>query len=301
VSDEQTESIHPDDDEDGRDRIGEATVHRFIERSSDVIIARADFERLITAYEDHVRRWENQIDGLALVLASQGLGAATLHLSCRPAGETIGWTVNIRKPPTNLFITGDSAQRSVTGRVFIENVKTAESSRMFVQISRPTEPLAQSTVDVTGLDVLEMFDQFYDQSEQTPARFFEIDEREYMMIVGLPDVDEDWLRELSLEEAVELAEGELKSLGRMVYRFHCGCNPDRIMELMLNLYGDRPAELFEGDAGVEVLCPRCGRRWQIHRDEFDRAAQSGNAPGEDAPGEDARGEDAPGDAGGEPG
>lgn len=270
MNDELPDSIHPDDDT-GPGRIGEATVHRFIERSSDVIIARADCDRLITAYEDHVRRWENQIDGLALVLASQGLGAATLHLSCRPAGETVGWTINIRKPPTNLFITGDSSLRTVTGRVFAENVRTAESSRVFVQISRPGESLAQSTVDVVGLDVLEMFDQFYDQSEQTPARFFEIDEREYMMIVGLPDVDEGWLRELTIEEAIELSEGELKSLGQMVYRFHCGCNPERIIELMLNLYGEQPGELFQGDHDVEVLCPRCGRRWHVAREEFDQA------------------------------
>ena len=98
------------------DRVGEATVQRYIDRDHDLFIARAHFGPMFDAYLDHVRRWEHQADDLALTFARQGLGGATLHLSFRPRGEIIGWTINIREPATNVFITGDSERSIVTGR-----------------------------------------------------------------------------------------------------------------------------------------------------------------------------------------
>jgi len=254
------------------DRVGEATVRRHIDHQHDVIIVTADFGSMLAAYLDHVRRWEYAIDDLSYTFMRQGLGAATLHLSCRPRGEVIGWTINIRTPPTNIFLTGDSDAAIVTGRIFTDNVRTYDTSRMFVQISQPGKEPVQSTVDVTGLDIFGIFEQYYDQSEQTPARFFEINDREYLMIHGLPEVDGWWLQNLTREEAVALTNGELKSLGDTTYRLQCGCNPTRIMEIMVDLYRQDPTELFRGESEVEVMCPRCGRRWSVERDAFEAAA-----------------------------
>lgn len=254
--------------EPGSDRVGEATVRRFIDRDHDVLVTVGDFGPLFDAYLEHVRRWESTPDGLSQTIMRQGLGAAALHLSTRPRGEVVGWTIHLHQPPTNVFLTGDSGELTVTGRIFTDKVDPLEASRVYVQISRNGGKPVQSMVDVVGLDILQIFEQYYARSEQVSARLFEITDQEFMMILGLPDTDLDWLRGLSRDEALGIVEDELKSIGRMTYRFLCGCTADKILEVVRSMFEEDPEELLRGDDGVEIFCPRCGRRWWIERGQF---------------------------------
>jgi hypothetical protein len=254
------------------DRVGHATIRRFIDHEHDLLIARGDFGPMFAAYLDHARRWESEPDGLSQTLMRQGLGAATLHLATRPPGESVGWTIHVHRPPTNLFLTGDSRDAVVTGRVFTENVRAADSSRMYVQTSRSSGEPSQSTIEVLGFDVLEMFERYYRQSEQTPARFFEIDDVSFLMLSALPEADAQWLGALRREEALGIAEDDLRPLGEAIFQFRCGCNTERMLEVVRTMFRKAPHELFRGDAGVEISCPRCGRRWWIDRAQFDAEA-----------------------------
>lgn len=253
------------------DRPGEATVHRYIDRDRDLLVARGDFGPLFAAYLDHARRWEQEPDDLSQTFMRQGLGAAVLHLAGRPKGEFVGWTIQIHRPPTNVFLTGDSAEGIVTGRIFTENVRETDHSRMYVQTSRAPGRTSRSTIEVYGLDILEMFERFYRQSEQNPARFLEVSPESLVMLLALPDADTEWLTSLPREEALAVPDGKLRSLGTTIFRFQCGCNPDRILEVVRKMFRSDPAELFRGDPGVEISCPRCGRRWWVDRERFDRA------------------------------
>ena len=264
------------------DRLGEVTIHRHIDRENDLLVMRGDFAPLFAAYLDHVRRWESEPDDLSQTLMRQGLGGAILHLSARPDGETVGFTINVHQPSTNLFLTGDNTEKTIVGRVFTEDVKPSDHSRMFVQSSRRGAEPVQSAVEVEGLDILQVFEQYYDRSEQTSARFLEINDTNYVMLLALPEADDDWLRALSREEALVVAGDELKELGQSVYRFRCGCNPDRMMELVRGLFAQDPGQLFREDDGVEILCPRCGRRWWMVRAEFDAAGDGEADEGEGA-------------------
>lgn len=251
------------------DRVGQATIRRFIDRERDLLVARGDFGPMFAAYLDHTRRWESEPDGLSQTMMRQGLGAAALHLSARPPGELVAWTIHIHRPPTNLFLTGDSAEAIITGRVFTANVRPADRSRMYVQTTRSTGKASRSTIEVFGLDVLEMFEQYYRQSEQTPVRFFEVDDESFLMLSSLPDAEPQWLERLTRDEALGIAEDDLKSLGDTVFTFRCGCNPERMLEVVRAMFRKDPDELFRGDPGVEISCPRCGRRWWIDRAQFD--------------------------------
>jgi hypothetical protein len=259
------------------DRPGEATIRRFIDRERDLLVARGDFGPLFAAYLDHARRWEHEPDPLSQVFMRQGLAAAALHLAARPKGDHVGWTIQIHQPPTNVFLTGDSVDAIVTGRIFTENVRPSDRSRMYVQTSRGGGRTSGSTIEVYGLDILEMFERFYRQSEQTPARFVEVTPESFLMLLALPDADVDWLAALSRDEAIGIAEDDPKPLGDTTFRFQCGCNPDRMLEVVRQLYRDGASELFGGDAGVEISCPRCGRRWWIERAQFDAARRPGPA------------------------
>lgn len=251
------------------DRPGEATVRRFIDRENDVLVTVGDFGPMFAAYLDHVRRWEVEPDALSQVMMRQGIGGLVLHLANRPATESVGWTIHVREPATNLFLAGDAGETNVTGRVYTEGVKEAEDSRVYVQVSREGRPPTQSMVDVEGVDVLSMFEQYYARSEQLPARFFEVTDQEFVMVLALPEADDKWVLGLSREEALALLDRDLKPLGEETYRFQCGCTSERMLEVVRGLFAEKPDDLFREDDGVEVFCPRCGRRWWVDREMFE--------------------------------
>ncbi len=253
------------------DRLGEATVVRRLDPQRTVAVAEADFGRLFAAYEAHVERWELPLDGLSRAMMREGLAALTLHLATRPPTETAGVTLNVKEPPLNLFLTGDAGESSVAGRIFTEDVRTAETGRLFVQTFRPGTGPVQSTIDVDGLDVLGIFEDYYARSEQHSARFFDLEDDRYIMLLALPDAGEGRLESMSREDAVALLDSGLQDLEERTFRFHCGCNPEKIVAALRQIFTADPEELFRGDPEVEAFCPRCGARWHVTREEFDRA------------------------------
>lgn len=250
-------------------KIGEALIERAMDSERQALIAYGDFEQLFQAYLAHCRRWEDVPDHLALTAMRQGLAGAALYLSCRPRDEIVGWTISIQEPPLNLFLTGDAGTNSVTGRAFPDGVREAEANRLFVQSRRPTTGTHESAIEVDGLDVLGIFEQYYDQSEQFPARFFDYDDGRYVMAVGLPGLDEGWLHGLDRDAIADsIRSGSLTKLDTRLYRFACGCTEERLREVVRLSYQDNPDELFQDDPAVEVQCPRCGHMWDIRREDF---------------------------------
>jgi molecular chaperone Hsp33 len=249
--------------------IGAATIQRSLDPERLLSLASGDFGGIFAAYEEHVRRWELPLDGLSSTMMRQGLAALGLHLVTRPNDESCGVTINIQSPPLNLFFTGDARDSTLTGRAFHEDVQTAASSRIFVQSVRPRTGALQSTMDVQGLDVLAMFEDYYARSEQFPARFVALDCDRYGLVQGLPDGGRERIAALTPEATVALFASPLDFLQEHTLRFRCGCNPDKIVRALRVVFDGRDAELFQSDAGVEAFCPRCGARWWITREEYE--------------------------------
>jgi molecular chaperone Hsp33 len=249
------------------DRPGEALLRRYIDNKRAIIISEGDFTTLVEGWRHHTALWGAGLDGLSLVLGEQGLAAAALYLANRPRDEVVAWTLNFAQPPTNLFLTGDARESNVTGRVFTEGVKTTESGRLFVQAHRPGREPMESVIEVEGLDVLLIFEQYFERSEQNPARFFELGRGRFLMVLGLPGVDGGWLHGLSAEASLGLVD-QARLLEGRVFRFECGCSPAKMMAAVRGIFHANPEELFRGDAQVETSCPRCGRRWWIRRSQF---------------------------------
>ena len=201
--------------------------------------------------------------------AVYGNESAMENESARVSGESVGVTINVHTPPLNLFLTGDAGDRTLTGRVFTEDVRTASTSRMFVQAFRPATGPMQSTIDVDGLDVLGMFEDYYERSEQSPARFFELGGDRYGMVKALPDGGAEQVRALTAESAKALFEGRLDLMEAQPLRFRCGCNPEKIVAALRGIFAGKEEELFQGDSAVEAFCPRCGARWWIERTAYD--------------------------------
>jgi molecular chaperone Hsp33 len=247
---------------------GEVVIRRQIENTRACLIASGDFSDLLAGWWSHASLWDGEPDGLSSILMRQGLAAAALHLANRPRNETVAWTLNLKQPPTNLFLTGSSADGTITGRVITEGVRTEESSRLFVQVVKPRGEPQTSRLDVDGFDVLEIFEQYFDRSEQNPARFFALEQERFAAVLGLPGVDPDWLHALEIDAARALLQ-TATTIEERSFRFECGCSPERILTVMRSMFGSDPNELFHEENRVEVFCPRCGRRWWVDREQFD--------------------------------
>ena len=248
-------------------RLGDVVIARRLHADRSVVVASGNFSDLLQSYREHVRIWGPEPDGLTDTMARQGLAATALHLTGRPRDESVGITMNIRTPPINVFLAG-AADGSVIGRVFTENVKTADASRFFLQSVRPGTQPTLSAIEVRGLDVLGIFEQYYEQSLQYPARFYELGDDRFLMVQGLPGVDREWVRALDCEQAWGLTNGDGLALDERRFRFHCGCNPQKILEALRGIFASNPDDLFRGEEQVETFCPRCGRRWWIRRESF---------------------------------
>lgn len=246
---------------------GAASVTRRHHQGRNVILSEGHFGSLLEAYANHARIWQTDSDGLIDVMMRQGLAALTLHLANRPRDTSVGLTLNLKRPPLNLFLTGEASERTVTGRAFVDGVRVAESSRLFMQARRPLHEPTQSTIEVEGFDLLEIFEQYYARSEQHPARFFELGTDAYLMVLALPGIDGAWLRGLDPDGARALLD-DTTPLEDRTFRFECGCNPQKMVAALRSLFEGRPEELFQGETQVEASCPRCGRRWWIQAEGF---------------------------------
>ena len=253
----------------GKARAGEVVVRRAFDGGRNLLIAQGQFAAFLAGYRAHVARWELETDGLLDVMMRQGLAGLALHLTARPEDESVGLTVNIRHPAINLFLTGDATQSWVTGRAITEGVRTSESSRLYVQAQRPGHEPSTSILEIDGLDLLDILEQYYRKSEQAPARFYELPDDAFLGIFSLPGANLEWLERLGPDEAAALAAGELSPLGEKTFRFQCGCNPTKMLRVLRSLFRTQPEELFEGESGVETHCPRCGARWWIERAAFE--------------------------------
>jgi redox-regulated HSP33 family molecular chaperone len=156
----------------------------------------------------------------------------------------------------------------VVGRVFLDNVKQTETSQLFVEIQRRGRTPYRSAIEVEGLDVFEIFEQYFSRSEQVNTKFYEVSDTDFVMFQALPDVDSEWLGKLDRDAALDAIESPTKKLDTQIFNFRCGCDVDRMTKVVKGMYADQPNELFQGDDRVEVVCPRCGHKWWLNRDGF---------------------------------
>lgn len=239
-------------------------------RHRNALLARADFGDLFVDYYLHVGQHQLRVAPEHAAVFKRALAAFTLHCASRPWNELTAWTINFQQPLLNVFLTADNETGAVAGRVFDENVKEGPASLFYADVVRGRQPARRSVVTFQGSDPLAAVEAFYAGSEQRGARFFQLGEEDFLLVVEHPDCDLAWFRGLDLEQARELAGKETVSqLERRIYRWHCGCNQQRMMEVLAPAMRQEPDALFAGDPKVEIRCPRCGARHAVTREALE--------------------------------
>lgn len=235
-------------------------------RHKNVLLVRAQFTPIYTDYYLHLMdqklRHKEELDQkLKDLLALQ-----TLHLTARPWAETIAWTVTLRAPRVNFFVTGGSVYENITGNLFTENIKEPSRNVLFAQTTENNAEGRKSTVELESNDPIEWIETYYTQSEQRPARAFRLDDENYALLAAQPDADLEWLEGLTAEDVAKITEvEETKVLETRKFKFNCGCSVEKILPA-LAAYKDKKEELFQGDPAIEVSCPRCGAKYQVTPD-----------------------------------
>lgn len=239
-------------------------------RDRNALLARADFGELFVDYYLHLSANQIKVAPEHDALFKRALAAFTLHCASRPRNELTAWTINFQRPLVNLFLTGDNSTGAVTGRVFDENVKEGPENLFFADVVRGTQPKRRSAVPFTGEDPIAAAEAFYTRSEQRGARYFQLGEEDFALVTEHPDCDLSWFRGLTSEQVRDLDRTQtLALLERRIYRWHCGCNQDRMMEVLTPTMKHDPEALFGDDPKVEIRCPRCSARHTITREALE--------------------------------
>jgi hypothetical protein len=249
---------------------GCAVVQRHLDDEHEAIIARVDLREMASAYEDHARLWDLAPDPLDAVMMRQFLAAACLYLSSRPTDEDVAWTLNLATPPLNLFVSGSTARNAVTGRLYRESVRDVDQSVLYVDTRRSQGSDRRSVVEVEGLDLLLIFEQFAQRSDQALQRFFELDEHDFLMVASLPTDRRGWISELDRAGALAAFE-QARPLDEREFWWQCGCTKERIVQVIGSAFLGAGEATVRADETLDVTCPRCGRHWSVGMADLDEA------------------------------
>lgn len=245
-------------------------VRTYFVRGRNALLARAEFGDLYVDYYLHQGQYgyhhAPEHDGML----KEALAALTLHCGSRPWNEAWAWTIHFQEPLLNLFVTGDNRRGIITGQIFTENVKDDGRNLFCADLVRERQDSRRSTVEFTGSNPFAIVEEYYRQSEQRPARYFEQGPEDFVMISAQPGCDLDWLEQLDGEKVRTLDKSEtLSLLEERAYRWGCGCSEERMLAILAPVMRSDPASLFGEEDLIRISCPRCGAHHVITREALE--------------------------------
>ena len=256
-----TQMLNPD--------LSVAEIRSYYVRKRNALLVRGRFSPLYLDYYLHLMQHGIKHHDRLDQMLKDALAGIALHLCSRPQDESSAWTINLREPLVNLFVTGGSRPGRVTGRLFTEDVRDSGKSLFIVQTTRPHMQPRQSMIEFSGTDMLSAVEQFYTQSEQRLTRIFRLPDEDFVQISAEPDCDETWLANLTQEEIPELDVSEhLTLLETRGYVFDCGCTADRLFPLLNRLTSEDLDYVF-ADGEATITCPRCGAIFHTPKSTFE--------------------------------
>lgn len=256
-------------------------------RNRNVLLTHGDFQPLFERWHRHHDRHGLDLEPAQANRFEDALAAFVLHLAGQPRNRHMSWTINLGKPPVNLFLGGSTYDGTVTGRLFTENVAEFNQGQFYQESYAAGKGPFRSHATFDGGDVLDAVAQYYAASEQRPARIFHLGGCKFAMAHAHPDYDEGWFTSLTTDIVADIAKKE--ELGKIESRefgWSCGCEtPGRLLGALAPAYKSNPAGMFGDADSIEVRCPRCAARHTVTRVQLEthleqeRQRKSGDTPG----------------------
>lgn len=240
-------------------------------RHRNVLLVRGDLSPLFVDYYLHLADNKLKYEPAYDQLLKETLAAFALHCASRPRFEHLAWTIGLQEPRVNLFVTGDNEDCTIAGRIFTENVREAEKNVFYSDLMpRRGAEKRRSVVNFAGTDMFRATEAYYAGSEQRTARYFDLGDDHYALLISHPDCDEAWLRGVDLAGVKALAQTEtLARIERRAYRWNCGCTQSKILGALAPVAREDLAGLFHGDESIQVQCPRCAALHVVTREAME--------------------------------
>ncbi len=236
-------------------------------RHRNCLLLRAEFSPVFTDYYLHLMQHGIRHDETLDFDLKKVLAYFILHLVSRPWAEYHAWTLNLRRPMiANIFVSGSSLTESAVARAFTEDVRVPEENMLYAQMIRDGKQPQTSVIILHGDTPENWVEDYYAQSEQRPARCFDLGNDSFCLLAAQPDADLEWLRTATADTVRQLEEAEeTRTLETRRFRFHCGCSVEKIMPAIQAMKGDL-ADLLSENGHIEVTCPRCAAEYRITTD-----------------------------------
>ena len=239
-------------------------------RSRNAVVIRATLSELYVDYFLHLAAHQLKPATRHIELFKDALAAFVLHCTARPRYEMIAWTLHFEQPPVNLFLTADTEEEAVTGRILADNVREMGGNYLYADVVDHNKPPRRSAVPFEGADSFRAAEAFYLQSEQRPAKLFATAPEEYAMVCSHPDCDTAWFESLTADTLRTIDQTEtLSLLERRRYAWRCGCNQQKILRVLAPIMRKDPAELFRDEPSVQISCPRCAAKHIVTREAME--------------------------------
>lgn len=248
-------------------------IRTYFARHRNALVARGDFSELFAAWYLHRMDAGITLAPAFDTLGRDALAAVTLHAASRPWKETCAWTVHFGDPLANVFAAASNPDGTVVVNVLTENVKPDAGGMFYADVVADDKPARRSVVHFEGGAFLPAVETFYSQSEQRACRFFALAEEDIVMISAQPDCDLEWLEALDTAAAARLdRDVELALLEQRRYRFSCGCNHQRMLDMLVPVFRSQGDDLFGDESVIRIHCPRCGTRHSLTREALEAHA-----------------------------
>jgi molecular chaperone Hsp33 len=250
---------------------GEGTeIRSYFVRGRNALLVRADVGDLFVNYYLHLAAHQLRYSETHDTLFKESMTALLLHCTGRPWNEHIAWTINFQEPLVNIFVVGDNVHFGLSGQVFTEHVRQGGAGLFYADVVRGGGSPRRSMVEFTGHNPFEIIEGYYRQSEQRPARYFQVGPEDYVFISAQPGCDEAWLESLTIEAVQAIDQTEvLGFLEKRFYQWRCGCGEERMMTLLAPSMLHSAAELFGDETSLRMSCPRCGARYVLTREAME--------------------------------
>ena len=246
-------------------------VRTYFVRGRNAMLARADVGELFVDYYLHLHDEKLRHEPTPDRMLKTALAALLLHSASRPWSESVAWTIHFQHPLLNVFVAADNRLATIAGNVFTKDVKENQTNLFYSDLVRGTELPRRSVVTFSGSEVLPAVEDYYAQSEQRHARFFLLDDEDYVFITAQPDCDLEWLAALTIDDVRAIdAKETLSLLETRRYKWFCGCSEERLLPMLATAMKVDREGLFGDEEIIRVTCPRCGSGYTISRESVEK-------------------------------
>lgn len=197
-----------------------------------------------------------------------------LHLTVHPPQGTYAWTVHlVSEKPYSLFVAGSAlpgrhSRSYIVGHVLTENIRYTDVNSFHSQFVNNEGTSFRSYVQCESPEIPRMVEHFYAQSEQLPLRLaISRTSDTAVALAALPEYNQEWFATADPEAIVHSTEIIKKEMRTCEFVFACDCSPEKLLPYFRSVDKTTIDELYGTDAALQISCPRCGKRFEISREE----------------------------------